>query len=464
MPTDSVSQLNCSNSSASQLNDSVASSVTSIQFDTFGPEDRFVHDGRQYVRASKVQIPNKTNRKASKSSSIWEFNSSHQHANGSEWLRLKDHTLHWRCEHCIRKRKRTEVYSTSTTSHPRKHLCTEHGVNEKSGQIEGRKTLTVLGQQQRVSPFSTGLMTSIDFHRIRELLLKWIVTMHISFSMVENSNFRALLGACSSLVLSAIPLDGDTIRAWIMEDFITTREKVSKELLASKSLIHISFDLWTSPNQLAMIGVIGHWMNPYGNIRTTLLGLRRLRGPHSGENMAQQVISVLNDFQIKDNLGYFVLDNATSNDTCVKAILEELRPDLNPQHRRLRCLGHIINLAAKAFVFGTDADAFEMEADGLRALADEAKELNLWRKKGPVGKLHNVIKFIRRSPQRREEFANIAATAEAEKEFEHLQTVADNATRWNSTFELIDRALKLRSKIEFFCMQHRDLSKRKQVL
>ena len=114
MPTDSVSQLNCSNSSASQVNDSVASSVTSIQFDTFGPEDRFVHDGRQYVRASKVQIPNKTNRKASKSSSIWEFNSSHQHANGSEWLRLKDHTLHWRCEHCIRKRKRTEVYSTST--------------------------------------------------------------------------------------------------------------------------------------------------------------------------------------------------------------------------------------------------------------------------------------------------------------------------------------------------------------
>ena len=31
---------------------------------------------------------------------------------------------------------------------------------------------------------------------------------------------------------------------------------------------------------------------------------------------------------LKKKLGYFVLDNATSNDTCVEAILREIRPDL----------------------------------------------------------------------------------------------------------------------------------------
>ena len=74
-----------------------------------------------------------------------------------------------------------------------------------------------------------------------------------------------------------------------------------------------------------------------------------LRGAHSGENMAESVIAVIEEYEITNILGYFILDNVSSNDTCVREILKKLRPDLNPQKCHLHCFGHIVNLAAKAF-------------------------------------------------------------------------------------------------------------------
>jgi hypothetical protein len=71
----------------------------------------------------------------------------------------------------------------------------------------------------------------------------------------------------------------------------------------------------------------------------------------------------------------------------------------------VRCLGHIINLAAKAFLFGKDADAFEDGTDTARKNGHLEALREEWRKQGPVGKLHNTIKFIRMTPQRREAFA-----------------------------------------------------------
>ena len=50
-----------------------------------------------------------------------------------------------------------------------------------------------------------------------------------------------------------------------------------------------------------------------------------------------------------------VMDNAHTNDTLISVIAEALREEgvfYDPQQRRLRCNGHIINLAVQAFLFG----------------------------------------------------------------------------------------------------------------
>ena len=343
------------------------------------------------------------------------------------------------------------MYGKHGTDHIADHLRVKHRVT-KTGQVNSEAS--VLEQQQRGSTISS-LISRVNYDAFRTTLIHWIVCMHIPFSIVENTFFRAFLATISASVGSLLPLDGDTIRKWIMGEFQRKKVEIKQSLHTSKSLIHFSFDLWTSPNALAMLGVVAHYMDNMGKNRTVLLGLRRLRGPHSGENMAQLIIEIIMEYDVVDKIGYFVLDNASSNDTCVRVVLQRLRPDLNPIHRRLRCLGHVLNLGAKTFLFGQETEAFEAEITLQQALEDDIKELQLWRKRGAVEKLHNIVTFIRRTPQRREAFENlISLDTLALDNFQNLQLVADNATRWNSLYRMIQRAIQLKNQVDYFLIQH----------
>jgi hypothetical protein len=58
-----------------------------------------------------------------------------------------------------------------------------------------------------------------------------------------------------------------------------------------------------------------------------------MRGGHTGEDIAKAILHVLKEYGIINNLGVFIVDNAKSNDTAVKAILRELKPiiqDISP--------------------------------------------------------------------------------------------------------------------------------------
>lgn len=120
-------------------------------------------------------------------------------------------------------------------------------------------------------------------------------------------------------------------------------------------------------------------------------------------------MEVIEDYKIRDQLGYFVTDNAGNNDTAIDLLCDLL--GLEAESRRLRCLGHIINLAVKAFLYRENAESFEVEMSDLDLKKLEEKYylelLAAWRKKGPVGKLHNIVIWIRRTPQRRQIFRNI---------------------------------------------------------
>lgn len=80
-----------------------------------------------------------------------------------------------------------------------------------------------------------------------------------------------------------------------------------------------------------------------------MLAVRNIHGDHSGKNQARAIIPVIDEYALNEMLGYFVTHNACSNDTCVAEIIDLIRPNLALEEQRLRCMGHIINLIAKAF-------------------------------------------------------------------------------------------------------------------
>lgn len=103
---------------------------------------------------------------------------------------------------------------------------------------------------------------------------------------------------------------------------------------------------------------------------------------------------------------------------------------------RLRCQGHIINLAAKAFLFVTDNEKLEHDDSGNNATL---KEIKAWRQKGPLGKLHNFVVFIQRSVQRSQRFQVLSR---------NRKLARDNDTRWSSWYTMLRAALNLREAID----------------
>ena len=170
--------------------------------------------------------------------------------------------------------------------------------------------------------------------------------MYIPFHVVENSFFRELLAWFSPKLAKEVPRSYNVIKGWIMDAFKEKKIEIKTMISRLKSNIHLSFDLWTLDNSLALLGVVAHFVDKDYQLRTIMLALRRITGSYSGENLAYTLEQIIEEFEITGRLGYFVLDNAESNNTCIEYLLKNIAPYLQKKHRRLRCIGHIINLAA----------------------------------------------------------------------------------------------------------------------
>ncbi|KAM5353218.1 hypothetical protein ACJZ2D_016886 [Fusarium nematophilum] len=64
--------------------------------------------------------------------------------------------------------------------------------------------------------------------------------------------------------------------------------------------------------------------------RTFLLGMPQIEGRHSGENLAGRVSEIIHKYGFEGRVGYFVTDNAESNDTCLDELATVL--GFNKQH------------------------------------------------------------------------------------------------------------------------------------
>jgi hypothetical protein len=215
--------------------------------------------------------------------------------------------------------------------------------------------------------------------------------------------------------------------------------------------IHFTFDLWTSPNHRALLGIIAHWISQSGVLQSTVLGLRRFKGRHTGENQAESFWAVAQEYKIEPKIGYFTLDNTSNNDTamkCISANLRELNIEFHPVQRRLRCHGHIMNLVVKAFLWGEEPETFELEVESLRNQQDEEAELLLWRRRGPIGKLHNIIVWIGQSPQCRDKFNE--KVKQLHPECVPTALVYGKETTWGGDYDELVRALQHREALEEF--------------
>jgi hypothetical protein len=223
----------------------------------------------------------------------------------------------------------------------------------------------------------------------------------------------------------------------------------------------------TNNDVLDLLGVMAHYLDEHNVLRAVVLGLRDTHGSHTGANIGDHLFDVLGDYKLRSKISFFAADNATNNDTALKLLSNRLV--LNPVKQQLRCAGHVLHLVCKAILYGVDEDcvidtlssldsgnhsftavsAFE---DTLHAANEQAK-LTVWRKKGAISKLHNLIVHIKANNKRMELFE-----AKQREALPHChavyRAVLNGGIRWNSAYEMINRAIKLKDSLMLYQEHH----------
>jgi hypothetical protein len=365
-------------------------------------------------------------------SQVWQY--------GDCYRNLRDHRSRYRCRLCVGGRT-FKLGAGNSTSNAVAHLRV-HNIS-----VIGRERETPSEiDRETNSPISTSYHSFVNIVKIEVLkdrLLQWIISDNVPFSVVESDRFLKILNYLNPGIEDKIGGRRTLSRMLVLE--FQRCQTLMKSLLAiSLSKIHLSFDLWTSPNQLAIVGIVAHWIGQVGQVgqvgnprcQCALIAMKSLDSSHSGDNIANVIIPVIQEYEIQDRLGVFVADNADSNDRAIAAILQhfgQLPANGDISSRRSRCLGHIVNLAAKAFLFGKDTQAFE-EVGEDSSMADIKRAQETWRKRGPVGKLHNIVVYIRASPQRRAHFKRVLVEESDEQQDDGKFTTATVQEQSTSKF------------------------------
>jgi hypothetical protein len=403
-------------------------------------------------------------------------------AYGTALIQLNEHGRNsgrfWLCDLCDRRTPpKVEMFSLAATSSAMLHLRKIHSITKDNNSSlddnhnletdSSSPAISVLDLQRRAAE-PRPLIVKSRAAQFQRLLLRWIADANIPLVGVEHPYFRQMLVLLDAdFVNKTLPKSDTTIKRWIMTEYNKGLSIVKSGMNTAMSKIHTSFDLWTSPNGIAILSMVGHYIDRDGRPQTRLLALERVQGSHSGENQAIYLHKTVVRYGIEEHLGFFTADNADSCDACVRSLLRAFNPimpqrdaDILSAQRRIRCFGHIVNLIAKSFLEGDSSDIFDQSWFDADKEAEIARRKE-WRKRGAIGKCHNTNHFIRRSPQRRDQFLSITTVLTKDElaelgiwylddDLKGLMVKGDNDTRWNSVLLMVLRTLKLRQVIQAY--------------
>ena len=286
----------------------------------------------------------------------------------------------------LTKRQRLHPKLDSVAQRRDKNGTAMHAAVLRYGEItqEGKK-------EQKARQRKEILAQEIDKATLEYLYIHWTITQNISINQVTHQPFRAFLEFINPAANQLLPRSPETItqHAWALRE--EGKQRLRHILASAISDIHITCDMWSSPNHLGLLPVVAHFTSWKLQLQNVTLALVEIEGKYSGSNQSSAVLKVLDDFGIRSKLGYFMMDNVNANEDLVLHVASVLTADgiqYNPQHRRLRCNGHVINLVVQAFLFGEKVSDYDTDPEEYTIPSDN--ELAHLRRLGSLGKLHKI--------------------------------------------------------------------------
>lgn len=403
---------------------------------------------------SNTSSPHPRKRRKTKSYSSWTIEHFWTTDLDSTWCRQggplkKDRLLI--CKHCSWSSRDSSRYGS--TSNLLVHLQKKHRIKS------GADSIFLPAVEGSLDRFLESPRKKVG---VEEMLVRWVIQTRQPFTVVEHPAFRALIEATGA----SLPIKtADTLFNRIKEEFHSSRASVKEELARSSRTLALSLDVWTSENQIAIMGILGHWITPDFEKRDELLEFTEINGPHSGENLAEVVLKMLAELDIAPKLLTITGDNAGNNGTLCDSLHDQLLKKYDNDDDRFRirplmrfrgrpsfipCLAHILNLICKDVLASLRAGSAREAKAILDDMAIHTSPAfnSIHSTKGAIMKIRLLTLWIARSPQRRRDWKEVSPGK---------QVSYDVDTRWNSTYIMIQDALRLQTELGQFVRIHPEI-------
>ncbi|KJZ68710.1 hypothetical protein HIM_11901 [Hirsutella minnesotensis 3608] len=155
------------------------------------------------------------------------------------------------------------------------------------------------------------------------LLLDWLMYHNLPFNVVNSERFRRIpLYNNPSVQEWQIP-GGKTLIRLLIDEYKRALGPLHEFLQKARSLVHFTFDGWTSRQNASFLGLNAHFIDQGFKQWRLLLALPALETRHTGEALADEVADTISAFSLQDRIGYLTLDNASNNDTAMDALSRE---------------------------------------------------------------------------------------------------------------------------------------------
>ncbi len=181
----------------------------------------------------------------------------------------------------------TKIFSATSIFWIGNHLRKRHQQQKPSSS----PNKTISSSSIFIRGFAFSPVTPEQLALLKLNLITWMVKKHISYSLVKDEDFCKFVASCSLGAISAETLlsrSEVTIRSWILDEYCSRKVHLCEKILGIvSSVIHIFFDLWTTPNNSVYIDVIAHFLDAKKQLRTVVLAVCNIHGDHSGKNQAK---------------------------------------------------------------------------------------------------------------------------------------------------------------------------------
>ncbi|CAF2863964.1 unnamed protein product [Rotaria sp. Silwood2] len=203
------------------------------------------------------------------------------------------------CKFC----EKSLLDKVGSTGNFHKHLKRKH-----NAQLEESKSHASVPPTQSIDENSENFTSNIN--RINKAILEeLIVRCNLPPSLVEHVGFRKFL---KGVVPKWKPTSARYFTRILLPSLMNNIQDKIKDLLTNVDHICITVDVWTDRRGRSFLGITGHFLGLDYVPHALLLDFLRLKGSHTGENIYNVTVKVLDNLKLKEKVFRIITDNASS--------------------------------------------------------------------------------------------------------------------------------------------------------